>query len=166
MLKCAPLVFMLVMGCKFDPNTTKIQYMPDMADGPVAKTLRSYIDPPDNSVASNAILYPETPDEAEKIFRNPFVGVSDYKAHQKNGKHLYETFCSVCHGAQAKGKGTISDVYPQAADLTTEMYKKKKDGFFFYRISKGANIMKGYAHAIDPDERWDIVLHIRELQKM
>ena len=40
-------------------------------------------------------------------------------------KHLYETFCSVCHGAQAKGKGTISDVYPQAADLTTEMYKEK-----------------------------------------
>ena len=37
-------------------NTTKLQYMPDMADTPTVKAQESFLNPPEHSVARNAIL--------------------------------------------------------------------------------------------------------------
>ncbi|MEZ4741925.1 MAG: cytochrome c [Bdellovibrionota bacterium] len=159
---------LLAVGCDGDPNATKLQYMPDMADAPTVKAQKDYIDPPDSSVAMNAIIYPKTPEDSEKQLQNPFANVSEKERtdYISKGDELYHTFCVTCHGPQAKGNGTITDKFPRAPDLTAELYAKRGDGFFFHRISFGSAIMPSYGHAISPHERWYIILYLRTLQKV
>jgi mono/diheme cytochrome c family protein len=151
-------------ACTENPNQTKLQYFPDMADSPAFKTQGNYIDPPEGSIARTAILYPDTPEEAEKVLQNPFRGQPNEDKHIANGEHLFNTFCAVCHGMGGKGDGTISDKFPRPPDLMLDMYKKRQDGFFFYRITFGSALMPSYGHAIAPNERWQIVSYLRTLQ--
>lgn len=148
------------------PNTTKLQYMPDMVDAPTAKAQKSYIDPPDGSVTINAILYPDTYEQAEAELRNPFgEGAQANAETQKSGQHLYDTFCAVCHGLDGKGKGLLGDAYPiPVPDITRPDMLSKKDGFFFLRISNGGQMMPAYAYAISPGERWQLISYLRSLQ--
>jgi len=148
-------------------NTTKLQYMPDMADGPVAKAQRSFLNPPDGSVTINAILYPETYEQAEQELRNPFgEGAQVGKDVVEKGQVIYDTFCAVCHGLDGKGKPLMGSAYPvPVPDMTREELVGKKDGFYFLRISKGGQMMPAYAYAISPHERWQLITYLRTLQQ-
>ena len=154
-----------VTGCLEDSNMTKITYMPDMADGPIVKAHREYLDPPEGSVARNAIIYPDTPEEAGELLSNPFAAVANQEKVLKDGKRLYGYICITCHGPHAKGKGKISDKFPPAPDLTTDLYKNKEDGYIYHRITFGSAIMPGYGHALSSDERWKVVSYLRTLQE-
>jgi mono/diheme cytochrome c family protein len=149
-----------------DPTETKIQYMPDMADGPLLKPQRTYIDPPDGAVSRQAILYPKTIEEAEATLHSPYNGTQgpQTKAYLEEGKVLFETFCSVCHGTDAKGGGTITDKFPRPPDITADAYAKRGDGFFFHRITFGSALMPSYGDKVSAHERWKIILHLRTLQ--
>ena len=151
-------------GCE-NPDGTKLQYMPDMADGHKLKSQLEYLDPPVGSVPTNAIIYANSPEEAEILHVNPFKGAPNEAEHAQKGKVLWDTYCIVCHGADAKGEGYISDKYPPPPDLIQDIFRDKKDGHFFYKITFGSMIMPSYGHAISSDERWDIVLYLRTLQK-
>lgn len=150
-------------GCR-GPEGRKIQYVPDMADSPTVKPQKNFLDPPEGSVAMNAILYPKTPEEAEKLLTMPPRIGSDPGTAELGKKH-FETFCVVCHGADAKGIHALGDAFPRPPDLTLPMYASKGDGFFFYRITFGSAVMPSYGHAISPHERWQIIAHLRTLQK-
>jgi len=149
-------------GCSPDPNTTKLQYVPDMADTAAIKAQRDFLNPPEGSVATNAILYPATIEESEKILRNPFPAAAESEAQ---GKKLYDTFCISCHGDDGKGKGSVTDLYPQPPDITNEAYVTRQDGFFFHKITFGGAIMPAYGYSISPHERWHIVHYVRVLQR-
>lgn len=153
----------LGLACTPDPNARKIQYMPDMADSPATKAQRSYLDPPEGAVAMNTLIYPKTVEEAEKLLQMP-PRIKEDQATELAGQELYDTFCSVCHGRDAKGEGTLGPAFPRPPDLTHEVYRNRQDGFFFYRITFGSAIMPSYGHAISPHERWQIVSHLRKLQ--
>ena len=151
------------VACHKDGNQTKLQYMPDMADNPVVKAQRGYIDPPEGSVAFGAnVIYPDTPEDSEKFLNNPFPASDAILA---SGKDLFTTYCAVCHGDDAKGGGTFVELYTRPPDLTAATYVARKDGFFFYRITFGGAIMPGYGHSTAPNERWHIVHYLRTLQK-
>lgn len=150
----------LLTGC--DETKTKIQYMPDMADAPTVKAQEDYLNPPEGSVAITSIPYGSTPEENAQYMTNP---VPSTEGSVSQGEKLFNTFCTVCHGKDGKGKGTITDEFPQPPDITADVYKQKPDSFFFYRISTGgAAFMPSYAHAIDLKERWMIVNYLRKLQ--
>jgi mono/diheme cytochrome c family protein len=165
-LGLALLCQLVVAACSCDPNETKYQYMPDMVDGPQVKAQRSYIDPPEHAVARNAILYPNTVEEAEAQLTSPYPQPAS--AHVlEEGKKFFNIYCSVCHGESGKGgldtplKGST---FPPAPDLTSEMYTKRGDGFFFYSITNGSAIMPPYGDKISPEERWEITHYLRTLQ--
>ena len=147
-------------------NTTKIQYMPDMADTPTTKAQESFLNPPDHSVAVNAILYPESMDVAEKEFRNPYKkGSPNFAKVQQKGKVLFNTHCAVCHGQDGKGEGYIKYAYPiPVPDISRADLAERKDGFFFMKITQGGAMMPGYGYAISARERWEIITHLRTLQ--
>lgn len=157
------LAVLALVGCYGETNKTKIQYMPDMADGPTVKAQEDYLDPPDHSVSTTAIIYPEQAEVAEEEFNNP------YPANEANlvaGKKYYNIYCALCHGADGKGQGTLTDAYPRAAvpDLTRADLSERKDGFFFMKISKGGAMMPSYGHATTSKERWQIIAYLRQLQ--
>ena len=157
------LSFLLVSACDHDPNQTKLQYMPDMADTPTVKAQEDYLDPPDYSVHTQAILYPKDMATAEKDLANQI------RSHPKvieKGKVLYGTFCAVCHGLNGKGEGTLSNAYvAPVPDITRAEMRSRADGFYFLKITKGGPMMPSYGHAIDPEERWQIIHYLRTLQK-
>lgn len=148
-------------GCEINSSDTKIQYMPDMADAPTVKAQESYLDPPEHSVPITGVLYPDTVEESEKVLKNPFPINEQVIAR---GKNVYEKFCITCHGPEMKGNNALGNAYPQPPDLTTEVYSKRGDGFYFHRITFGAAIMPGYGHAISANERWMLIHYIRDLQ--
>ena len=151
-------------GCKKSPNETKLTYMPDMADAPTAKAQRTYLDPPDGAVTRNAILYPKTVEESEDILVSPYQEEPSGDVLAQ-GEKLYSTYCTVCHGPSAKGGGSIQDKFPAPPDITGEAYQKRKDGFYFYRVTFGTALMPSYGHATSAKERWQIVAYLRKLQK-
>lgn len=155
------LVAVFLVGC-WDSNTTKLQWMPDMADTGVVKPQRDYLDPPDGSVAVESMEYPKTVEEAESSLTNPINPSAETVA---KGQKLFETFCSVCHGLGGKGDGTLKGLVPQPPDITHASYVQRKDGFFFYRISFGTAVMPAYGHSISREERWIIVHYLRALQQ-
>jgi hypothetical protein len=139
--------------------------MPDMADAPTVKAYEEYLDPPPHSVTHNAVLYPETAEESEKLLQNPFMGLPDKEVRLENGQRLWMTYCMVCHGDTGKGDGPVVGKYPQPPDLTSETYLGRGDGFFFHRITFGNALMMGYGHSTSATERWEIIMHLRALQK-
>lgn len=150
-----------------NPNATKLQFMPDMADAPTVKAQKSFLNPPEHAVPVDGIIYPEDWDVAEKEFRSPFrAGVGDQEKVLAEGEKHYNTFCAVCHGQDGKGKGTMGDSYPIAVpDITRAELAARGDGFFFMKISQGGAMMPSYGHAISPLERWQIVSYLRKMQK-
>ena len=151
---------LFMSGC--DSNQTKLQWMPDMADNPVSRPQRSYLDPPDHAIAMNSIEYPSTPDDAEKLMQNPIPASAQVI---EQGQQLFQTFCTPCHGADAKGEGTLRGLFPKPPDITSDVYAKRQDGFFFHRITFGSAIMPSYGHSITVNERWKIVHYLKTLQK-
>ncbi len=145
-----------------DSSQPKVQYVPDMADAPTMKPQENYLEPPEGSVPSGALNYPKTAEEAEVSMKNPLPNDPQVVAL---GEKMYNTYCIPCHGAAAKGDGPITDLYPRPPDLTTDIYQKRGDGFYFHRITFGANIMPGYGHATEPYERWAVVYYLRKLQE-
>ena len=101
----------------------------------------------------------------KKLLRNPLARLSGQAKEQRvdQGKKLWNMFCHQCHGRDGKGVGTITDVFVPAPDIT-DMYKSRKDGFFFHKITFGGAIMPSLGHSISAHERWKIVLYIRQLQ--
>jgi mono/diheme cytochrome c family protein len=161
MVPMALLSWTLLTGCH-DKEQTKLQWMPDMADNPVVRPQRGYIDPPDGSVAVESMEYPKNQDEAEGLLSNPFPATNETVA---KGQNLFNTFCIPCHGADAKGQGSLHGLFPQPPDITHPTYAKRKDGFFFQRITFGTAVMPGYGHSITRDERWLIIHYLRSLQQ-
>ena len=157
--------FILLAGCEDDRTVTKLQYMPDMADGPVAKFHRSHLKPPEHSVAYKAIIYPQSAEEAERLLANPFAKKKNRDQLVKRGGELYQKMCSHCHGARGEGDGPVAAKFVRPPNLLDQKYKDKKDGFFFHTITFGSAIMPAQGGSTDPSERWLITMYLRELQE-
>jgi mono/diheme cytochrome c family protein len=80
--------------------------------------------------------------------KNPFAFT---RASEDTGKFLFNTYCSVCHGAGAKGDGLVAPKFQVPPDLTGSLYKKTPDGYFYEHTTQR--------------ERWLIVAHLRRLQQ-
>ena len=158
----------MLNACSEDRNATKLQYMPDMADAPTVKAQEDYLDPPEHSVSTAAILYPATIEVAEAELKMPaaLAHPAKLEANLAAGKRLYNTYCALCHGADGKGEGTLGKEYPiSVPDISRADLAARKDGFFFVKISKGGAMMPSYGHSTSPHERWQIISHLRTLQK-
>ena len=83
------------------------------------------------------------------------------------GKTVYTTFCADCHGDTGAGDGILysSGLYPmQPRLLTGKDADKLKDGEIFHSITLGFGSMGAHGSQIRTDDRWKIVLYIRQLQ--
>jgi len=150
------------IACTKNPDQTKLQYVPDMADGAALKSQRDFLQPPEGAVTRSAILYPGSIEESEKVLDNPLPATPENLAA---GKKLWNSYCIPCHGVKGNSQGSITDVYPAPPNLVDKDYPAHKDGFYFHKMTFGGAIMPAYGHAIAPQERWQIAHYIHELQR-
>jgi mono/diheme cytochrome c family protein len=83
------------------------------------------------------------------------------------GKKVFDSQCTACHGATAKGDGKMAaELNPKPADLTSGMFKHgSTDGELYTLIrdgSKGTG-MKGFGSKLTADQLWNVVNYVRSL---
>jgi hypothetical protein len=85
------------------------------------------------------------------------------------GKEAYDIFCLSCHGELGDGQGFLftTERYPYPpANLLDDHIKELRDGAMYHSITVGYGIMGAHGNMIRPEDRWKIILHVREnLQK-
>jgi mono/diheme cytochrome c family protein len=100
---------------------------------------------------------------ASRRLRNPLPPLP---TNIDEGKKLYSVYCLVCHGPGGRGDGPVAFMLrTPPADLSSHRVIVMKDGSIYGTIGSGTQIMPPYGDALRPDERWRIVLFVRDLQK-
>jgi mono/diheme cytochrome c family protein len=108
---------------------------------------------------------PESRIKAGKELLNPFNAAPETLTR---GKQVYTTFCLGCHGNAGNGNGRLftSGLYPmKPLSLSGDTAAKLRDGEIFHTITLGLRSMGAHGAQIRPDDRWKLVLYIRELQE-
>lgn len=95
--------------------------------------------------------------------------VNPIRAYEYNidaGKSQYDIFCAVCHGVTGVGDGKIfkMGLYPmKPRALAGPGANVLKDGEIYHTITLGFGSMGPYGSQVRHDDRWKIVLYIRQL---
>jgi len=108
--------------------------------------------------------YPDTNEgyEAAKVdLKSPIeVNAENFK----QGKELYDIYCSVCHGKNGNGQGIL---------VTREKYlgvpsytdREITPGSIYHVLMYGRNAMGSHAGQVNAKERWQIAQHVMELRQ-
>lgn len=84
------------------------------------------------------------------------------------GQENFGIYCAVCHGVAGNGQGRTADYGMTAiADLTAGPYVAMKDGELYHYIGNGSRSgrMYGYKEKLSVEDRWEVVLYVRALQR-
>jgi mono/diheme cytochrome c family protein/Cu/Ag efflux protein CusF len=88
------------------------------------------------------------------------------------GQQLYQTYCTMCHGADGKGTGPVAKALPHPpADLTHHFHRAPGDGdaYLFWRVSEGGqvepfkssqSVMPAFKAVLSEDQRWDVLAYV------
>jgi mono/diheme cytochrome c family protein len=84
----------------------------------------------------------------------------------QRGQVLFGINCVICHGPKGDGTGTLSSFFnPKPADLTSATVQNLSDDEIFLVITQGFGPMPSLAENLSPQERWDVINHVRSLKK-
>jgi mono/diheme cytochrome c family protein len=168
---------MFLVGCNGGKNQPNIEIIQNMMDQVSIKSqdwdprdgdkvqMRM---PPDGTLPRDfeRYKYPNDPEAAEKNLVNPYANDTSAEVMER-GKKYFNTYCSVCHGFDGKGDGTVSEKMPvKPPPLISDKVKNYKDGRIFHIMTMGQGVMGSYASQItDPNNRWAVVKYVRSLQR-
>lgn len=151
----------ILSGCEGEQPAEQTEYRTDMYYQPSFKPQEDPLSRVAGTVPMSG-YEPMIKDSLEAArLRNPFIFT---RASEDTGKFLFNTYCSVCHGVAAKGDGLVAPKFSAPPDLTTPLYRRTPDGYFYFVIRKGHIIMPSYYEHTTQRERWLIVAHLRRLQ--
>ena len=101
---------------------------------------------------------------AAKKIKNP---VPSTPASIAAGKATYETYCTICHGVDAKGNGPMAPPGTNPPNLVDETWiHGSTDGEIFSVIANGTvppTTMAGFKTAIQEKEIWNVVNYLRSI---
>ncbi|MBI4446653.1 MAG: cytochrome c [Acidobacteria bacterium] len=161
-----------------DSRRPNYLFLPDMAYSPAyqaysenpvfadGKTLRS---PVPGTVARGhlPVRYARTPEDALRAgeeMKNPLSATS--RQALERGAKGYEIYCAPCHGSSGKGDGKVAQRgFPPPPSLFSEKALAMRDGQIFHIISYGQGNMPPYAAQMSQEDRWQVVLYLRSLQR-
>ncbi len=167
-------------SCNHHQENTYWDYMGDFdmyyskayesySPNPVFKDGKTLQKPVVGTIAREYMPYPfekNDKEKAGKMLKNPLKPTS---ANLERGKMKYDIYCAICHGKEGKGDGHLTKLvkngkklYPiPPANLTADYIQAYPDGTIFHVITKGSAIMGAHASQIETDDRWRIVLYIK-----
>lgn len=113
-----------------------------------------------------AFTFPNKPWDVPAKFESMKNPVKSDATSIADGKSLYSTHCSSCHGKKGKGDGPkAAQLETECGDFTTPAFQKESDGAVFYKMTEGRKDMPTFAKKIpDEKERWALVNYIRTLK--
>ncbi len=120
--------------------------------------------PVEGTVSRGNLPYLYTNNQAEASV-NMINSLLPSKSNLEKGQKKYNTFCSPCHGYFGKGDSRLRGQFPAPPSLQSEKVRNWKDGDIFHVITAGQNVMPSYASQLTAEERWQVILYIRALQR-
>lgn len=176
MLMFASIATFGISSCTRSNQSPGYEYMPDMyrsqsykpySASSVFKDGISARKPPAGSIAQNQVPfnYKNDPAEYERAGLELKSPLPESNMNKEKGKVLFIAFCSHCHGATGDGKGQIVklDLFPPIPSFNNQL-KELSEGKMFFSITYGKGLMGSHASQLDPEERWQIIQYIKELQ--
>ncbi len=106
--------------------------------------------------------------EAERAGRELANPLQPTQENFSRGKLVYERSCAACHGRDGDNNSSVIVARGLLAPaiLVSPMVKNMPDGQIFHVATFGGpQKMKGLGDLISREDRWKVVLYIRELQK-
>jgi len=82
------------------------------------------------------------------------------------GRDRFATFCTPCHGPEAKGgvTGPVATKFIPPPDLSNaELQRQRTDGYWHSYIVVGGAVMPSYGEALSSQEAWHVVNFLRTL---
>lgn len=169
----------ILLSCDRNRNMRGYDFIPDMvysqayetySENPNFKDSMTMRAPANGTVPRGFTPFRYTIDStsrtmAGKELLNPFLPTDDVIAR---GKIIFTTFCIGCHGARGGGDGQLysSGLYPlKPREISGDVASKLKDGEIYHTITLGFGPMGAHGAQIKPEDRWKLVLYVRELQK-
>ena len=174
------LLLLAVMSCDRTRSSTGWDYMPDMyysrayesyTPSPVFVDSMTMQVPVKGTVPRGMIPFEWVKSDEDRIAAgealvNPLEPTA---ANLSQGSAAYKIFCIDCHGPAGDGQGYLftSKRYPYPpASLISDQVRALKDGEIYHVITVGFGIMGAHGGMIVPEDRWKIILYVRnELQK-
>ena len=173
------LLLMILNGCNRDRNNPGWDYFPDMfystayetfSKNPNFNDSMTMREPVPGTVPRDFTPFDYIDDPESRIragveLVNPFSPTTDIL---DRGQQVYTIFCMGCHGTKGDGEGPLftSGLYSlKPKTLTGSVAIELKDGEIYHTITVGQGFMGAHGSQIRPDDRWKLVLYIRQLQK-
>ena len=136
---------------------------PFFADGKTRQPLVAGVVPRGHEV----FRYGASPEEAARAGReltSPFA--ADDAAAAAAGGRLFAISCTPCHDARGGGQGraALRGVLPPPS-LHGASATGLPDGAFYHLLTLGRGNMAAVAGQLSPRERWQVIAHVRALQR-
>ncbi len=125
-----------------------------------------YVATPEGSVPTTG-AEPELTDFVGTIAMENPVATTGHGLEQ--GRRLFVTNCSMCHGPAADGDSFVAQKFEEngakrPASLLSETVTKKADGALFWSITNGIGNMPSFKRLLTATDRWTIIAYLRTLQ--
>ena len=160
-------------GWEYAPNMYEhIAYDPDQPN-PNFKDGKTAQRPPAGTVpvGFTPFDYPNTKDGYEKAGAEVKSPLPQTPQNLAEGKVLFESFCSPCHGMNGQGDGLVvkhgfppPPSYSKGQSSRGGAMKDLTDGKIYHTITYGVNAMGSYASQLEPEERWKVIMYVHHLQ--
>lgn len=174
-----PALALFLIACDRTNNDPGFDYFPDMF---YSKAYEDYTDNPNfadgmtmrepvaGTIPVDMVPYPYEKNDTDRMIAgkelvNPLAATPE---DSERGKVLFGRYCINCHGAKADGTGNLitSGLYTlKPASLVSDKMKKAPDGEIYHVITVGQGVMMAHGGQIRPEDRWRIVMYVRELQE-
>ena len=107
---------------------------------------------------------PEEARRAGEELTSPFEPGDEAAA--KAGAALFAIYCVTCHDARGNGQGPSvrRGMFPPPS-LHAARATSIRDGEIFHVLTLGQGNMASYAAQLSATERWQVIAHVRNLQK-
>jgi mono/diheme cytochrome c family protein len=161
-------------GWEYAPNMYEhIAYDPDQPN-PNFKDGKTAQRPPAGTIPVGFVTfdYPNNLDGYKKAGDEVTSPLPQTPENFAEGKVLFESFCSPCHGLDGQGHGlVVQHGFPPPPSYSVGQssrggaMKDLTDGKIYHTITYGVNAMGSYASQLAPEERWKVIMYVHHLQK-
>jgi|TARA_Y100001970_G_scaffold110011_1_gene137381 mono/diheme cytochrome c family protein len=165
---------MSITSC-FDPSKPNYQYFPNMYESVGYKTYQES-DAFPNGIQAQLPVEGSVPrgwqpyeyedsnegyESAKLNLKSPLVNNEE---NLKNGKKMYDIYCSVCHGSKGDGQGILME-REKFLGIPSYADRDITEGSIYHVLMHGINLMGSHAGQVDDEERWQIAQYVLKLRE-
>ena len=169
------LVLIMSLTSCFDTSKPNYQYFPNMYESVGYKTYQES-DAFPNGIQAQLPVEGSVPrgwqpyeyedsnegyESAKLNLKSPLVNNEE---NLKNGKKMYDIYCSVCHGSKGDGQGILME-REKFLGIPSYADRDITEGSIYHVLMHGINLMGSHAGQVDDEERWQIAQYVLKLRE-